>query len=410
MGQAINSFLSIDFETANASRVSACSLGVVKVINGEIVSEKSYLINPVGEYSRVNTAIHGINFEHTKDAPTFDKLFKELEQDFENLPVLCYSSFDRSVFETLADHYNLRLKKDVLFVDVYEIAKRAICGLPNYKLPTVAFHLHLPYAQHHDAKSDAMQCAKVFLSLSNTADITVYKPDINTGDSFVELIEDIVSDGVVETYEAYQLRNFLCCIASRGRLYKVVYELVNEILEDGVVDRMESDLLVSVLKYALTKLRSGAPKGSCSECGLSIAQRAPVEETPSPLSIPDDFTPKCRDEEIPLKYKERWEYVKNHPFKTLTSANVVITEDGVRINRVDAESIVKRVGATLKSSTTRDVDFCVVLGMPVECCNTGKVLKAKCWQEQGSPIRIISEDEFINLIHATVGNASETAE
>jgi DNA polymerase III epsilon subunit-like protein len=40
------SFVALDFETANARRASACSLGMTKVINGQITAQKYEIFRP----------------------------------------------------------------------------------------------------------------------------------------------------------------------------------------------------------------------------------------------------------------------------------------------------------------------------------------------------------------------------
>lgn len=44
----------------------------------------------------------------------------------------------------------------------------------------------------------------------------------------------------------------------------------------------------------------------------------------------------------------------------------------------------------------------VVLGIPSERCSTGKIRKAREMQSQGSPIRILCEEEFIELVRASL--------
>ena len=52
-------FTAIDFETANNKRTSACSLGLVKVVNGIIEKKINYLFKPIPNYF-TNSHIHGI--------------------------------------------------------------------------------------------------------------------------------------------------------------------------------------------------------------------------------------------------------------------------------------------------------------------------------------------------------------
>ena len=46
----LRNFTAFDFETANYKRSSACAIGLVKVENGVIVEEKSFLIKPQPNY------------------------------------------------------------------------------------------------------------------------------------------------------------------------------------------------------------------------------------------------------------------------------------------------------------------------------------------------------------------------
>ena len=68
----MTSWVAIDFETANALRGSPCSVGLVKVKEGQIVEEWSSLIRPPDgrdHFDAFNTAIHGITADQVRDAP-----------------------------------------------------------------------------------------------------------------------------------------------------------------------------------------------------------------------------------------------------------------------------------------------------------------------------------------------------
>ena len=75
-------FVTIDFETANPKRVSACALGYAKVSNCEIIEANAYLIKPVGGHAPFQTKIHGIKHEHTFDKPKFGELFSKIHDLF----------------------------------------------------------------------------------------------------------------------------------------------------------------------------------------------------------------------------------------------------------------------------------------------------------------------------------------
>lgn len=72
------SFTAIDFETANSSRASACSVGLAKVQDGQIVDTWSHLIAPPeghDVFHDMNIAIHGITPEMVASAPRWQDVF-----------------------------------------------------------------------------------------------------------------------------------------------------------------------------------------------------------------------------------------------------------------------------------------------------------------------------------------------
>ena len=57
-------FIAIDFETANSSRSSICSMGVAIVENGKLIDTEHFLIKPTPNYydslSRPEIGLHKI--------------------------------------------------------------------------------------------------------------------------------------------------------------------------------------------------------------------------------------------------------------------------------------------------------------------------------------------------------------
>ena len=79
-------FAAIDFETANGRRTSVCSVGVVVVRGGEVVDTLYSLIRPRPNfYSRFTTAIHGLSYEDTAQAPDFAAVWSEIAPRIEGL-------------------------------------------------------------------------------------------------------------------------------------------------------------------------------------------------------------------------------------------------------------------------------------------------------------------------------------
>ena len=61
VSRIMSKFVAIDFETANNSRASACSVGLVTVADSQIISEEVFLIQPPTRQF-LFTDIHGLTW------------------------------------------------------------------------------------------------------------------------------------------------------------------------------------------------------------------------------------------------------------------------------------------------------------------------------------------------------------
>ena len=159
-----DTWVAIDFETATSARVSACSLGVAVIEDGELATTASWLMRPPGNrYDQRNIAVHGITPAQTLLAPSYAELYGEIEPFLAGGRVLAHSaSFDISVLRALHDHYRLPVPNAEYACSV-AMARRAFPHLANHKLPTVCRHCGIEL-HHHDAASDAVACARIALN------------------------------------------------------------------------------------------------------------------------------------------------------------------------------------------------------------------------------------------------------
>lgn len=152
----IHSFTAIDFETSTASRNSICQIGFVRVENWEIKEQVSLLIQPpANQYMYQYTRIHGIKASHTKTSPTFDMAWESIEPYITNQNVIAHNGFAFD-FPVLRD--------TLLFYGLPVPPFHGHCTLKIYKR-NLAF-LCQTYGitlNHHDALSDALACAKLFM-------------------------------------------------------------------------------------------------------------------------------------------------------------------------------------------------------------------------------------------------------
>lgn len=158
-------FTAIDFETATGQRNSACAIGIVTVKNGAITDEYYSLIQPPGNvYFGINIAVHGIRPQDTFHAPTFKELYPEIKAKLHNRTIVAHNEvFDRSVLRRTMEHYDLNYA-DLDLADRWECTMRIYKakGYIPYKLNSCCERLNIPL-NHHEALSDAIGCAKLYL-------------------------------------------------------------------------------------------------------------------------------------------------------------------------------------------------------------------------------------------------------
>jgi DNA polymerase-3 subunit epsilon len=152
---SLNTFTAIDFETAQAKRSSICQIGLIRVEDGVITNKFDVLIQPPGnEYFYMNIEIHGIRPEHTRNSPTFDKVWHHLEPFIKDQNVVAHNgAFDFSCLKKTLEHYQLAAPK-------YE--KHCTYKLYGKALKPLCIHYGIEL-KHHNALSDAMACASLFM-------------------------------------------------------------------------------------------------------------------------------------------------------------------------------------------------------------------------------------------------------
>lgn len=161
-------FVSIDFETLYPQRVSACSVGMVKYIGGEIVDRYYSLIRPPFDYpgkcGQVLTWIHGLTIDIVKNERTFEEILPEIEAFAGDLPLVAHHAcVERACIKDASAYYGIKTKLD--YENIYDTliiskeveAKLGISekGIGSHQLDTVCKRFGIPGDNHHNALSDA---------------------------------------------------------------------------------------------------------------------------------------------------------------------------------------------------------------------------------------------------------------
>lgn len=159
-------FVAIDFETANFFRGSACSVGVVHVENGQVVSTRSQYIYQ-DEFADFHIGLHGITPEDVADAPTFAEVWPEILDSIGHLPLVAHNAaFDTGVIrDALVD--SEMAWPDLTYACTLVLSRRTYT-LASYRLPLVAEAAGITFdsSQHHRADMDAEIAARIMLDIA----------------------------------------------------------------------------------------------------------------------------------------------------------------------------------------------------------------------------------------------------
>src|ERR1017187_2026907 len=160
---------SIDFETANQSRVSICAAGIAVFEDGNLAEATHWLVRPpkgLGWFLPEFTEnCHGLTWFDVQDAPEFaaiaPKLLERLTRS--DIVIAHNAQFDIGALRATLDHFGLRCR-GFDYLCTCRVAKRIWPDLPNHKLDTLATHIGHEF-HHHNARSDAEAAGRVLLAM-----------------------------------------------------------------------------------------------------------------------------------------------------------------------------------------------------------------------------------------------------
>lgn len=170
-------FVSIDFENLFPQRVTACSVGMVKYKDGEIVDRYYTLIRPPFEYEGKRgpalTWIHGFTENDFEGEQTFAEVLPKMEAFIEGLPLVAHNAcVERACIHDCCAYYNIETTIPYgEIMDTYLLSKAienkygmVVRGPGSYSLNVVCQRFGVKTLQHHHACDDAEMCGNLFLT------------------------------------------------------------------------------------------------------------------------------------------------------------------------------------------------------------------------------------------------------
>ena len=158
-------FTAIDFETANNSAASACSVGLVKVRDGRVVDTAYWLIKPPLGYDAFlewNVRIHGIMAADVVDAMLWSEQLPELIAFAENDHLVAHNAqFDMGVIAS-ASRASFVDSPEYDYLCSLQVARKTY-NLDSYKLPVAAMAAGFEDFEHHNALADSRACAQIII-------------------------------------------------------------------------------------------------------------------------------------------------------------------------------------------------------------------------------------------------------
>ena len=156
-------FTAIDFETANSSSASACSVGLVKVRDGVAVDTAYWLIRPPAgfdQFTEWNTRIHGIMAPDVEDALLWIEQLPDLVAFADGDALVAHNaSFDMGVIAAACRASYVDVPS-FSYLCSLQVARRTY-NLDSYRLPVAAMAAGFEDFEHHNALADSQACAAI---------------------------------------------------------------------------------------------------------------------------------------------------------------------------------------------------------------------------------------------------------
>lgn len=155
-------YIVFDVETPNRYNNRMSAIGISVVEGSQIVQEYYSLVDPEQPFDWFNTRLTGISEESVTGAPTFPKLWEQIEPVMNSGILVAHNaSFDMWVLRKCLHDYGIDWKPRVKGLCTVQMGRKLKPGI-SHKLNDMCKYYGI-CLDHHRADSDSRACAEILL-------------------------------------------------------------------------------------------------------------------------------------------------------------------------------------------------------------------------------------------------------
>lgn len=154
----------IDFETANRSMASVCSVGVCtkeeETIDPNAFYSLIHLQDNVNYFEPFNITIHHITPNMCEEAPCWQELYSDLLDTLKGSVVCAHNAgFDMTCMKQTCLNTGVEVPH-LQYFDTVELSRHVFPQMPHHRLDDMCSYLDIEL-DHHNAGSDAYGCLMI---------------------------------------------------------------------------------------------------------------------------------------------------------------------------------------------------------------------------------------------------------
>lgn len=384
-GQSVNHYVKdycvIDLETTGLyiGTAKIIEISALRIRDGVVDSEYSTLVNPKCHIPEDATNINNITDEMVENAPVLEDVIGSFMEFIGDDILVGYNNagFDLNIlYDALMNLKGKALSNN--YIDVLHVARRSISTIENYRLETVSKYFGLDTIGEHRALKDCYLTKDCYEIIHNRFGDSVFAKYTSSGErhpkyatetlalqELLSILEDVIEDGKVTLVEFSQVKDWM----ENHRDLQGNYPF------DRVFDALDCVLLDGKITF---------------------------EEL----------------EELQILFSDIVDPVSNRAtscyMDSILNKHVCVTGDFDYGTRDQVFSLIETAGGIIDKSVKKTTSYLVVGSKGSDNWKTNhygsKIQKAMEYNEKGSNIMIIEENEFIPQIQAIIDNPNPQKE